>query len=54
MIISEKIDLIDEFSDLAESKGGVVEIISQDSEEGETLYSAFNGIAAILRYPLEV
>ncbi|MEM0492815.1 MAG: peptide chain release factor aRF-1 [Candidatus Thermoplasmatota archaeon] len=54
MLISEKIDIIDELSELAESKGGTVEIISQYSEEGETLYRAFNGMAAILRYAADL
>jgi peptide chain release factor subunit 1 len=54
MDIIEKIDLIDEFSDLTEKTGGSVEIISLGSEEGDSLYSAFNGIAGILRYPLDL
>ena len=54
MEIVEKIDLIDEFSDLAESTSTKVEIISPGSEEGDSLYSAFNGVAGILRYPLDL
>jgi peptide chain release factor subunit 1 len=54
MEITEKIDVIDEFSDLAEKSGCTVEIISTGSEEGDSLYSAFNGIAGILRFPLEL
>jgi peptide chain release factor subunit 1 len=54
MEIVEKIDLIDELSDLAEKTSGKVEIISQDSEDGDSLYSAFNGIAGILRYPIDL
>jgi len=54
MEIVEKIDLIDEFSDLTEKTGGSVEIISLGSEEGDSLYAAFNGIAGILRYPLDL
>jgi peptide chain release factor subunit 1 len=53
MEIDDKIDLIDEFSDLAEKTSSIVEIISSSSEEGNSLYSAFNGIAGILRYPLD-
>ena len=53
IIILEKIDLIDELSDLAEKTGCNVKLISQDSEEGDSLYSAFNGIAGILRYPID-
>jgi peptide chain release factor subunit 1 len=54
MEIVDKIDLIDELSDLAEKTSGKVEIISQDSEDGDSLYSAFNGIAGILRYPIDL
>ena len=54
MEIVEKIDLIDELSDLAEKIGSKVEIISLGSEEGDSLYSAFNGIAGILRYPIDL
>jgi len=54
MEIVEKIDLIDELSDLAEKTSGKVEIISQGSEDGDSLYSAFNGIAGILRYPIDL
>jgi peptide chain release factor subunit 1 len=53
MEIEEKIDLIDEMSDLAEQTGCKVEIISAGSEEGDSLYSAFDGIAGILRYAVE-
>jgi peptide chain release factor subunit 1 len=54
MEIEEKIDIIDELSDLAEKTGCKVRLISQDSEEGDSLYSAFNGLAGILRYPVEL
>jgi peptide chain release factor subunit 1 len=54
MEIIEKIDLIDELSDLAEKIGSKVEIISLGSEEGDSLYSAFSGIAGILRYPIDL
>ncbi len=54
MEIEEKIDIIDELSDLAEKTGCKVRLISQDSEEGDSLYSAFNGLAGILRYPVEI
>ena len=50
MELEGKIDLIDELSDLAENTGGKIEIISLGSEEGDSLYSAFDGIAGILRY----
>jgi peptide chain release factor subunit 1 len=54
MEIEEKIDLIDELSDLAENTSTKVEIISMGSEEGDSLYSAFNGIAGILRYSVDL
>ena len=54
MEITSKIDLIDELSDLVESTGGKVFLISANSEEGSSLESAFNGIAAIARYPIDV
>ena len=54
MEIIEKKDLIDELSDLAEKTGGTVEIISLGSEEGDSLDSAFGGIAGILRYPIDL
>jgi len=53
MEIEEKTDLIDELSDLAEKTSCNVEIISSGSEEGDSLYSAFDGIAGILRYSVD-
>ncbi|MCK4613986.1 MAG: peptide chain release factor aRF-1 [Thermoplasmata archaeon] len=46
------VDVVDELSDIAESLGTSVEIISEDSDEGMTLMTAFGGTAAILRYSL--
>jgi peptide chain release factor subunit 1 len=54
MEIITKIDLIDELSELAEEKGAIVCLVSQNSEEGDSLKTAFSGIAAISRYPLDV
>jgi peptide chain release factor subunit 1 len=54
MEIEEKVDLIDYYSDLADKTSANVEIISPGSEEGDSLYSAFNGVAGILRYPLDL
>ncbi len=54
MEIEDKLDLIDELSDLADSTSSNVEIISLGSEEGDSLDSAFNGVAGILRYPLNL
>ena len=42
--------LTEEFGEIAENTGANVEIISTETEEGETLYSTFGGIVAILRY----
>lgn len=54
MVITDKVDLVDELSDLAEKTNGNVKLISRGSEEGESLYSAFGGLAGILRYAIEV
>ena len=53
MEITRKKDLIEDLSELAAKTGCGIELISQDSEEGSSLYSAFDGIAGLLRYPLE-
>ncbi|RLI83366.1 peptide chain release factor 1 [Archaeoglobales archaeon] len=46
----ERKDIVLELSELAESMGSKVEYLSSESEEGEMLYKAFGGIAAILRF----
>lgn len=48
----EKKDLIEDLSDLAESTGANVHIVSPASEEGGILEKAFGGIVALLRYKL--
>lgn len=53
LVVKEKKDLVDELSELAETSRANVELISQDSDEGETLLKAFGGVAAILRYRLD-
>jgi peptide chain release factor subunit 1 len=50
VILEEEIDIIDELTKLAELSSAKVELISDDFEEGSILFSAFGGIAAILRY----
>ncbi|MBN1800375.1 MAG: peptide chain release factor aRF-1 [Candidatus Lokiarchaeota archaeon] len=50
--ISSKQSVIEELGEIAESMGTDVEIISSETELGETLYSTFGGIVAILRYKL--
>jgi len=54
MEITDKIDLIDELSELCESTSGTVILVSENSEEGNSLISAFDGIAGIARYPLDL
>jgi peptide chain release factor subunit 1 len=48
--IAEKVDVVDELSQIAEQMNTQVEFVSTDFEEGEQLFNAFGGIAAILRY----
>jgi peptide chain release factor subunit 1 len=50
LFIEDEVDIIEEMTSLADQSGTKVEIISDDFEEGSMLYSAFGGIAAILRY----
>ena len=54
MEIIEKKDIIDELSEKTEKIGGRIILITRNSEEGDSLFSAFNGIAGILRYPIEI
>ena len=51
--IIDKISLIEELGEIAESTGTKVEILSTETEEGEMLNSTFGGIAAILRYKID-
>ena len=51
--VEENKDLIDDFFEIADSFNTNVEIISEESEEGEMLMKAFGGIAAILRYRIQ-
>jgi len=44
------LDLIDELSNLAGHTSAKVILVSLDTEEGDTLYGSFGGIAAMLRY----
>ena len=54
MEVEDKTDFIDDISDLAEKTGCKIELISLGSEEGDSLYSAFGGIAGILRYSVDI
>jgi len=48
--IVEKISVIEELASIAETMGTDVEIISSETEEGESIYSTFGGVVAILRF----
>ncbi|HMK47741.1 MAG TPA: peptide chain release factor aRF-1 [Methanocella sp.] len=50
LAISENVDVVEELSLIAEQMNTEVEFVSTDFEEGEQLFNAFGGIAAILRY----
>ncbi|MEM1566713.1 MAG: peptide chain release factor aRF-1 [Candidatus Bathyarchaeia archaeon] len=51
--IAEKQELIEDFAKLAEYTNTEVEIISDETEEGQMLKKSFGGIAAILRFKLQ-
>ncbi|MEM2547121.1 MAG: peptide chain release factor aRF-1, partial [Candidatus Bathyarchaeia archaeon] len=51
--ITEKQELIENFAQLAEYANTDVEIISDETEEGQMLKNSFGGIAAILRFKLQ-
>ncbi|MHA1733662.1 MAG: peptide chain release factor aRF-1 [Promethearchaeota archaeon] len=48
--IKEEKTIIEDLGDLAQKLGTKLSIISAETEEGETLWSTFGGVAAILRY----
>lgn len=48
--ILKKQSIVEELGDIAETTGTDVEIISTETELGESLYSTFGGIVALLRY----
>ncbi|MBN1167586.1 MAG: peptide chain release factor 1 [Methanospirillaceae archaeon] len=50
LVLSAEDDIVDELTKLADASNTSVEIISDDFEEGSQLYTAFGGIAGILRY----
>ena len=51
--IVDKQELIEDFAKLAEYTNTEVEIISDETEEGQMLKNSFGGIAAILRFKLQ-
>ena len=48
--VQEVKDLLEEYSDMAEQVSTDVQIISNETEEGNILITAFGGVAGILRY----
>jgi peptide chain release factor subunit 1 len=50
MVVDSEVDIIEELTLLADQSNARVDIISDDFEEGSMLFTAFGGIAAILRY----
>ena len=51
--IAEKTEIIEDLAKLAEISNANVEMISTETEEGQMLWKAFGGIAAILRYKIQ-
>jgi peptide chain release factor subunit 1 len=51
--IADTEDLIENFAQLAEQANTDVEMISDETEEGQMLKKSFGGIAAILRFKLQ-
>jgi peptide chain release factor subunit 1 len=50
--VLDKKSIIEELGEIAETTGTDIEIISGETEDGETLYSTFGGIVAILRFKI--
>ncbi|NIO38499.1 peptide chain release factor 1 [Candidatus Bathyarchaeota archaeon] len=50
--IAEKEDFIENFAELADQTDSEIEMISDNTEEGEMLKKSFGGIAALLRFKL--
>jgi len=50
--IAETQDLIENFAQMADETNTEVEVISEETEEGQMLKNAFGGIAAVLRFKL--
>src|SRR5438552_624608 len=48
--IDQETDIVEELSQIAESMGSKVKIISGNSDEGELFFKAFGGVGAILRF----
>lgn len=52
--IEEEKEIIEDLADLAQQTGATLEMISTETEEGETLWSTFGGYAAILRFRVDL
>jgi peptide chain release factor subunit 1 len=52
LAITETQDLIEDFAQMADEANSEVEIVSDETEEGQMLKNAFGGIAAVLRFKL--
>jgi len=53
LVVGDTVDVVEELMAIAERMGTKVQFISTDYEEGEQLYDAFGGVAALLRYRVE-
>jgi peptide chain release factor subunit 1 len=51
--VKEDKDIIEDIGEFAKLQGTVIELLSRETEEGESLYSTFGGIGALLRYNIE-
>jgi peptide chain release factor subunit 1 len=54
MEVAKNIDIIEELVVVAENFGTKVELISSDSEEGDTFLRAFGGLAGVMRYKMNM
>jgi peptide chain release factor subunit 1 len=52
--IEEEKEIIEDLAELAEQSGATLEMISTETEEGETLWSTFGGFAALLRFRFDL
>jgi peptide chain release factor subunit 1 len=52
LAIVDKLDIVDDFAQMAEYSSAEVEMISSETEEGQMLKNAFGGIAAMLRFKM--
>ena len=50
--VEDEMDLIENLGDIAEAQGTKIELLSDETEEGISLFYTFGGIAAILRFKI--